>query len=72
MKQLTCNRCSKLIGEIELGKFRKDGVVLCKECHGFFITCESLYNYSRASKGASSGAGLGFEDLFKGIMGDKK
>ena len=70
MKTLSCHKCSKFLGEIELGKIKKGTILLCTECHEVYKTYESLANYSKSSNmGNMNNADM--PDCLKDLMNGK-
>ena len=62
IRQFKCKRCEKYLGEMNKGKIKKDVSLLCDECMKFYETCDSLVQYSKEIKVATSNP---FSDLFK-------
>ena len=70
MKTFNCNRCHVYLGEMNSGKIKKDGVVLCHSCLEKYKMFESIASMTHNTSNTGN-TKMDMPDFFNGIFNPK-
>lgn len=71
MKNLSCHKCKRNMGEIELGKIRNGAIILCKECWDLANAILVMAEVDKNTKQNNPEQPFDFNDLFRGFSNKK-